>query len=192
MPHKKVLDFSKNVIIAGIVKDAAGRKKGGSVLDLGSGSGRHAIFLAEKGFSVTAMDSDTQALAELKAVTRGGKLDIQCKRADIANYKPGKKFDIVLAINSFHFLGSAQVPKVIERIKKYTAAGGLVVIAVHTDKNPAGSRPYLFKKNELKNFFSDWKIVKYAERLGASFMVRATGKPIRKYKAEIIAKKSEK
>lgn len=49
-----------------VVEHAALIRKGGRVLDLACGSGRHAIWLADQGFLVDAVDRDGQALANMQ------------------------------------------------------------------------------------------------------------------------------
>jgi SAM-dependent methyltransferase len=49
-----------------VVEHAPLIRKGGRVLDLACGSGRHAIWLAGQGYQVDAIDRDAQALAGLQ------------------------------------------------------------------------------------------------------------------------------
>lgn len=56
-----------------LIEDVAFFKEKGSVLDLACGDGRNALFLAESGFEVTAVDFSEAALNRLKRVCREGK-----------------------------------------------------------------------------------------------------------------------
>lgn len=51
---------------------------GGRVLDLACGNGRHALWLAERGFRIEAVDRDESALAKL-----ADHPNIQCRQADL-------------------------------------------------------------------------------------------------------------
>ncbi len=51
-----------------VVKHTALIHKGGRVLDLACGSGRHAIWLAGQGYQVDAIDRDTQAVADMQGM----------------------------------------------------------------------------------------------------------------------------
>ncbi len=190
----KVLDFSKNplAIISEEVKRILKYKKSGSVLDLGTGGGRNALYLAKKGFGVTALDSVKNNLVKLKEVAKKQNVKLKLKHADILDFNPKQKYDIVLAISSLHFLKSSRVPNIIKRIKEYTKIGGLNVITVHTKKNIKKShhRPHLFEKNELKDYYKDWEVLEYKEELGHWFKTEYMSKPTRKHKAELIARKS--
>jgi ubiquinone/menaquinone biosynthesis C-methylase UbiE len=58
---------------AAILRDYAGTAGGGDVLDVGTGTGRAALVLAESGARVTAVDASSEMLrvAEARAVARG-------------------------------------------------------------------------------------------------------------------------
>src|SRR5512147_2825424 len=68
------------------VREVAGRIPPGRVLCLGEGQGRNAVFLAQRGFDVTAMDQSRMGLAraEALAVERGVKLTTIA--ADLAEF----------------------------------------------------------------------------------------------------------
>lgn len=51
-----------------VVEHAPLVRKGGRVLDLACGSGRHAIWLAGQGYQVDAVDRDTQAVVAMQAM----------------------------------------------------------------------------------------------------------------------------
>ena len=60
-------------------------------------------------------------------------------------------------------MNKKEVQKIIEKIKTNTLKNGLNIISVFTEKNPSKNFPYLFKKNELKDFYKDWEILEYKE-----------------------------
>jgi 2-polyprenyl-3-methyl-5-hydroxy-6-metoxy-1,4-benzoquinol methylase len=60
------------------------RTAGGTALDLGAGIGLHAIPLARRGFTVTAIDSDAALLKEL--TLRAGSLPIRTVHADLLDF----------------------------------------------------------------------------------------------------------
>src|ERR1700687_2113287 len=87
-----------------IVRQALRYKKSGSALDLGCGAGRHALFLAKKGFRVTAVDKSSENIAALKELARLQKLPITTLKADVTEFNSGKKFDLIVSTMVLHFL----------------------------------------------------------------------------------------
>lgn len=72
----------------------------GSVLDLASGDGRHSLFLASAGFSVTAVDISPVALSRLDEFSRKQKLqidtvqmDFDASQSDLKSASFGSSFD---------------------------------------------------------------------------------------------------
>ncbi len=69
----------------------------GRVLELGVGEGRHAIWLAEQGWQVTAVDFSRVALDRARRRARGRGVAMECVLADAADVLPAVGgFDLVL------------------------------------------------------------------------------------------------
>ncbi|MDT3671187.1 MAG: class I SAM-dependent methyltransferase [Aromatoleum sp.] len=82
---------------AWIVRFAPLLRAGGEVLDFACGGGRHARWLAERGFRVEAVDRDTGALASLATVP-----GVQVREADLENGPwpyDGRHFDGIVVTN---------------------------------------------------------------------------------------------
>ncbi len=106
----------------------------GRVLDIGCGAGRHALYLQEKGFDVTGIDSSPGAIKVCKL--RGLKKALVRSIAEINGFKPGS-FDTVLMLgNNFGLFGSAAGAKrLLKALSRITSQGARII---------AGTRnPYL-------------------------------------------------
>jgi SAM-dependent methyltransferase len=68
------------------LREVAGRIPGGQVLCLGEGEGRNAVFLAGRGFAVTALDSSRVGLAKAEALARARGVRIATVVADVQDY----------------------------------------------------------------------------------------------------------
>jgi ubiquinone/menaquinone biosynthesis C-methylase UbiE len=69
----------------------------GRALDLGCGSGRHAVWLAERGWQVTAVDFSPEALRQAGERAAEVGVAVDWIEADLATYNPpGAAFDLVL------------------------------------------------------------------------------------------------
>lgn len=77
-------------LMAGLVGEVAGKK----VLDLGCGTGRHAILLAKAGASVIGVDFSEEMLALARAKARG--LNATFINSELHDVPLDEKFDLVL------------------------------------------------------------------------------------------------
>ncbi|MDB1088567.1 FAD-dependent oxidoreductase [Streptomyces sp. ACA25] len=128
---------------ADLLREATGLLPG-RALDLGCGEGADAIWLAEQGWHVTAVDISRTALTRGAAQARAaGVADrIDWQRHDLAESFPPGRFDLVSA----HFLHSpVDLPG--ERILRTAAAavspGGVLLVVGHSGPPPwdTGPRP---------------------------------------------------
>lgn len=84
------------------------RAAGGPVLDVGAGTGRVALDLAEAGHEVTALDSDPALLEELARRAGERALHVECVQADARRLGPMPGFALVIAPMQFvQILGGA-------------------------------------------------------------------------------------
>jgi tellurite methyltransferase len=145
------------------VSEALKLKKSGSVLDLGVGEGRNAIFLAKNGFDVTGIDVSETGIKRFLELSEG--LKVKGIVEDIKKFEFIQGYDIILSIATLHFLEREEIEKIIQKIKNHTNENGLNIISIFTEDNPSKGFPYLFKKNELRDFYKDWRILEYEEYL---------------------------
>jgi SAM-dependent methyltransferase len=77
----------------------AGRLSGEKLLCLGEGEGRNAVWLAEQGFRVTAVDASAVGLDKARRLARDRGVKIDTVRADLADFPVGSAaWDGVISI----------------------------------------------------------------------------------------------
>lgn len=113
------------------VADRLGSHRAGAGLDLASGEGRNAIWLAEQGWDMTAVDfSET-------AVERGRQLseEVDWVVADVLTWEPtgGERFDLIV-VAYLHLL-MADLETVIRRAAEWLAPGGELFMVGHDRTN---------------------------------------------------------
>ena len=175
-----------------IVRQALRYKKSGSALDLGCGAGRHALFLAKKGFRVTAVDKSSENIAALKELARLQKLPITTLKADVTEFNSGKKFDLIVSTMVLHFLPDRAQKQVIRITQNHTNGTGINVVSSYTDKNKKEVRPHLVNANKLQKQYvkAGWRILHFQERLSEPMTTSSgTGKLVRYWVVELIAQK---
>jgi len=159
----------------------------GNILDLGSGNGRNAIYLARNGFEVIAVDFKKEYLGKIEEISKQESLKISTRHDDIKSFKPKDKYSAILALNCLHFLKKSEREELIDTIKNSLIAEGLAFVSVFTtnDNNykkflESGKQPVeentfysnstnshwsFFNKGELKDKFSDFEILFYNENV---------------------------
>ena len=113
----------------------------GRALDLGCGEGRNAIWLADQGWSVTAVDFAAKALDKARAraaalTAEGASLDITWTQADLFTYEPpAGSYDLVLV--TYVQLVDYERRELVRRCVQALAAGGTLLIVGHDTTNLA-------------------------------------------------------
>ena len=69
--------------------------EGAAVIELGAGEGRNAVFLAERGFNVTALDYSTEGLRKAAALAETRGVAIEPLQADVTQWQPDRTWDAV-------------------------------------------------------------------------------------------------
>ncbi len=115
---------------------ALAARAGGPVLELGCGSGRVAIALAESGFEVHGLDTSEAMLAIASAKVRGRELPITFARGDMRRFSSRRAFGLVLcALNSLlHLQTIDDVRDTLVAASRVLRPGGLLACDI---VNPA-------------------------------------------------------
>ena len=133
----------------------------GQALDVACGKGANALYLAEHGFEVLAMEISPAALSEARRHADERNLKISWEQADLEHAQlPLSQFDLVVDINYLQ-------RSLIAQIKTALKTGGHVVFETFLlDQQTIGhpnNPDYLLAHNELLAHFHDFRILHYRE-----------------------------
>jgi|GEM_PF-371539 len=161
--------------------ELAGKLKPARALDLACGAGRHAVFLAEKGWQVTAVDNSAVGikLAGQRAKEKG--LTIDFRTADLEKGEFQIEPDAYDLICDFYYLQR----DLFAPVKAGVKAGGIIVSTVHIYGAGEEAGNFLLPEGELREYFRDFEILHYHE---TSLTDKDAGEHHRRT-AEIIARK---
>jgi SAM-dependent methyltransferase len=124
-----------SVVLAALDRLAPGR-----ALDLGCGNGRHAMWLAERGWRVTAVDFSTEALRQARERATAGGVEVDWVEADLAAYEPRRQaFDLVL-VAYLHVPGGERAP-ILAKAAAAVADGGTLLVVGHDLTNIGTGAP---------------------------------------------------
>ena len=107
--------------------------RGGPLLDLGAGTGRVALLLAERGHDVTALDADRPLVETLAARARERGLHVATHTVDIRSFElPGRRFALAIApMQVFQLLGGvAGRESALRAVRAVLDDGGLLAVAL--------------------------------------------------------------
>ena len=122
----------------------------GRALDLACGSGRHALWLAERGWQVTAVDASASSLAEMK-----GNAGVDARVADLEKHEfaiEPEAWDLVLISRYLQ-------RDLFEPAKRGVKRGGVLiaVVLLEDPANPEGR--FRARPGELRSYFEGWEIL---------------------------------
>jgi len=151
----------------------------GMALDIACGPGRNALYLAEHGWRVTAVDGSPLAIDLLKERARAKSLAIDARVADLERDDFAIQPEAYDLICDCYYLQRELIPP----LKAGLKPGGTIIVIVHlADPDQSRGTPTRAYPGELRMSFQDWAILHYYE-----------GKPTetchQRHVAELVARK---
>jgi len=148
------LSDAPSSVVKRFFKLAGGKK----ALDIAAGNGRNALFLADQGFAVDAVDIADAGLN----LFSGKHANVHPICADLDNFDiPPNQYDLIINIK---YLSRRLFPYIREGLKR----GGILIFQTFLDSPNGGSeqplcRDYRLRENELLHAFLSLKILFYKE-----------------------------
>lgn len=149
---------------AGVLRDSIEWLPRGRALDVATGTGRNALFLADAGYEVDAVDVSDVALraARDEAIARG--LGVNWIQADLETYRFARETYDVIVVTFFHTFD--RLPD----IKEALAPGGVLLAEHHLRAVPPAERgpssdQYRTRSNGLLRAVLDLTVLQYEERI---------------------------
>jgi SAM-dependent methyltransferase len=139
---------------------ADGGRLVGRVLDVGCGTGEHALMAAALGLDATGLDAATTAIAiaKRKADERGLTVQFMTWNAlELADL--GQSFDTVLDCGLFHVFEDSDRLKFVEGLRTCMPAGSRYYMLCFSDLEPGDWGPRRIRQDEIRlNFVDGWLV----------------------------------
>jgi tellurite methyltransferase len=133
---------------------------GGSALDIAAGSGNNAVWLAQRGFHVTAIDGSINGLRLATALARRNGVDIHAVVADLDHYPLVGQFDLVIVM---HYLNRTLYRTLADQL----AIGGVLMVKTFNrdflKSKPSFNAEYVLEAGELLRVFDDLDVLEHRE-----------------------------
>ena len=162
------------------------KEKVKKILDLGCGSGRHVIYLANQGFDMYGLDSAESGLERTKKHLKKEKLKATLIKADCYERLPFKNdfFDVIISTRVIHHAVIEDIRFCISEIERVLKSKGFVFITVAKNKthklrtkvkniaprtfvpldgHEVGMPHYLYNEELLRKDFKNFKILDFFE-----------------------------
>jgi 2-polyprenyl-3-methyl-5-hydroxy-6-metoxy-1,4-benzoquinol methylase len=120
-------DFQKYLDKLGIIK--------GTVLDIGTGLGEQAIFMAKKGFEVTATDVSSSAIKDAMKLALSYETTVNFVQDNILLSCLTNQYDLIIDRGCFTLIPIAYQPEYIAAIKKLIKPNGWLFLKVDKKEN---------------------------------------------------------
>ena len=138
-----------------LVVEAAKTVVPGTAIDLACGAGRNALYLAERGWHVTAVDGSQAAIDLLRVRSAMLGLQVQTAVADLTQpsfMMPPDAFDLIVIA---YYLQRDLFAKA----KAAARPGGVILAIVHTPETGEKWTDKRAVPGELRGFFTGWEIL---------------------------------
>jgi SAM-dependent methyltransferase len=146
-----------------VVRAAEAGLFAGSVLDIGCGTGEHALFLAGRGHVVLGVDGAPAAVERARRKARErGVTSVRFVVADILRDLPAlvdPAVDVALDVGCFHSLGDEEHESYAQQVASAVRPGGRLVLVCWSERNPWGAGPRRITRQVLRAVFRErWRV----------------------------------
>lgn len=133
------------------------------ILDVGCGSGEHALLAATMGLEVTGLDSSHVAVELARAKARQRGLSVEFLVGDVLALDQVDRLDppfrTVIDVGCFHNFANADRPVYATSLASVVEGGGVLHLLCLSEYTPGSDGPRRVTQAELRQTFSrDWRV----------------------------------
>jgi len=171
--------------------------KGAKVLDIGTGTGKNALYLAARGFDVDALDSSEETINELQKYIKDTGLSLQASLVDLSQTTPDfYQYNALLFTFIMHYLFKDRGEEVLRTARDNSPSGAIHALAVITTegdfyRKEGQERKFYVKPGELKETYEKegWSIISSFEQVRSMQIKNEDGSPMENLVSFLLAQK---
>jgi cyclopropane fatty-acyl-phospholipid synthase-like methyltransferase len=132
----------------------------GRVLDVGCGTGEHALMAAAEGLEAIGVDAAPTAIGRARQKAAQRSLDARFEVWDALDLPAfGEQFDTVLDCGLFHVFDDDQRKRFVASLAAVVVPGGRYFMLCFSDREPGEWGPRRVRQDELRHSFTDgWRV----------------------------------
>ena len=133
----------------------------GRVLDVGCGTGEHALMAAARGFDATGIDAVPRAISVAQRKARDRGLTARFLVGDALRLADlGEQFDTVLDSGLFHILDDEDRARFVASVRAVIPSGGRYYMICFSDRQPGTVGPRRVSQSEIRQAFGPpaWRV----------------------------------
>lgn len=140
-----------------------------SVLDIGCGEGKDAVYMAQKGYRVSAFDITENGIRKTRRLAAERGVAIDAWVDDINTFETERTFDIVYSTGTLQYLSEANKRPFFGKIERIVNPHGIVYFNVFVEKPFLALPPdwdleeKMWRPGELFTCLPDWKVLRVDE-----------------------------
>lgn len=156
-----------------------GAEPPGRALDIGCGTGDHAINLARRGWDVTGVDAVPRALVKARQKAEAAGVPVRLLHADVTSMadEVGSGYRFVLDVGCFHGLKADQRAAYAREVDAVAEPGAtLLMLAFQPGRRPPIPLPRGASREEVTSAFAGWTLIgdDAADTSGMPPLIRGT------------------
>ena len=135
-----------------------------TVLDIGCGEGKDAVYMAKNGYCVSAFDLTDNGIRKTLALAEKNKVKINAYVDDINTFDTKDQFDIIYSTGTVQYLFEQNKKIFFDKINRITKLNGIVYFNVFVEKPFLELPPdwdieeKMWSSGELFTCFPNWKV----------------------------------
>ncbi len=140
-----------------------------TLLDIGCGEGKDAVFFARCGYDVSAFDLTDAGIEKVKQLAKSANVTVNAFTADIDKYRLDSNYDIIYSSGVLHYIKPELRDEIIGNYRLHTNDNGLNAFNVFVEKPFIAPPPEneehasLWLSGQLLTYYHDWLTEEFSE-----------------------------